>query len=89
MASANLIQLEACMATLSWVKREYRRGLRLHPCGAPVLRISVAEGLLPNFTTLGWLVRKSRTQLHRAGFRPRAPSLMMSLEGTMVLKAVL
>jgi hypothetical protein len=34
-------------------------------------------------------IRKSKTGLHRAGFRPRAPSLMMSLEGTMVLKAEL
>ena len=33
--------------------------------------------------------RKSRTQLHRAGFRPRALSLTMSLEGTMVLIAEL
>ena len=37
----------------------------------------------------GGVVRKSRTQLHKSGFRPRAPSLMMSLEGTMVLKAEL
>ena len=38
---------------------------------------------------LGWPVRKSRTQFQRAGFRPRASSLMMSLEGTMVLNAEL
>ena len=41
MSSANLmIELEVCVATQSWVNREYRRGLRTHPCGAPVLRIS-------------------------------------------------
>ena len=34
-------------------------------------------------------VRKSRTQLHREGLRPRASSLMMSFEGTMVLNAEL
>ena len=46
-SSANLmIGLEACMATQSWVNREYRRGLRTHPCGAPVLRISGVEMLL-------------------------------------------
>ena len=61
--SANLmIELEACMATQSWVNREYSRRLSTHPCGAPVLRISV-EVLFPNFT-----IRKSRTQLHSAGF---------------------
>ena len=30
-----MIELEACMATLSWVNREYRRGLRKHPCVGP------------------------------------------------------
>ena len=53
------------------------------------LRISEVEVLFPTFTTWGRPVRKSRTQLHRAGFRPRAPSLMISLEGTMVLNAEL
>ena len=39
-SSANLmIELEACIATQSWVNREYRRGLSMHPCGAPVLRV--------------------------------------------------
>ena len=38
---------------------------------------------------LGAAVRKSRTQLHRAGLRPRASSLMRSLKGTMVLNAEL
>ena len=68
------------------VERKYGRGLSTHPCGAPVLMISEVEVLFPTFTTWGQPVRKSRTQLHRAGFRPRAPSLMMSLEGTMALK---
>ena len=54
-----------------------------------MLRISEVELLFPAFPTLGWPVRKSRTQLHREEFRPRASSLMMSLEGTMVLNAEL
>jgi hypothetical protein len=33
------------------VNREYRRGLRTHPCGDPVLRISGVEMLLPTLTT--------------------------------------
>jgi hypothetical protein len=78
-----MIELEACVTTLSWVNREYRRGLGTHP----VLRISEVEVLFPN--TWWQPVRKSRTQLHGAGSRLRAPSLMMSLEGIMVLKAEL
>jgi hypothetical protein len=73
------------MATQSLVNREYRRGLSTHPCGAPVLSVSEVEVLFLTFTTWERPVRKSRTQLHRAGLRPRASSLMMSLEGTMVL----
>jgi hypothetical protein len=45
-----MIELEACMATQSWVNREYRRGLKMHPCGAPVLRVSEVEMLFPTFT---------------------------------------
>ena len=77
------------MVTQSWVNGEYRRGLSTHPYGAPVLRDSEVEMLFPTFITWGRPVRKSRTQLHREGLSPRASSLMMSLEGTMVLNAEL
>ena len=88
--SANLIiDLEVCGATQSLVNREYRRGLCTHPCGAPVLRISEVEVLFPTFPTYGRPVRQSRIQLHRAGSRPRASSLIMSLEGTVVRNAEL
>ena len=61
-SSANLmVDLEACMATQSWVNRKYRSGLSTHPCGAPVLRTSEEEMLFPTFTTWGLPVRKSRT----------------------------
>jgi hypothetical protein len=73
----------------SWANREYRRGLSTHPCGDPVLRISKVEVLFHTFNTWGRPIRKSRTQLHRAGFRPRALSLLMSLESTKVLNAEL
>ena len=65
-----MIELEACKATHSWVNREYRRVLSTHPCGAPVLRISKVKELFPTFTTWGWPVRKSKTQLHRRGSNP-------------------
>ena len=83
------LSLEACMATQLWVNREYRRGLRMHPCGAPVLRISGVEMLFPAFTIWGRPVSKPRTQFHRAVSRPRVPSLMISLVVTMVLNAEL
>ncbi len=39
-SSANLtMTLELCVAVQSCVYREYRRGLRTQPCGAPVLRV--------------------------------------------------
>jgi hypothetical protein len=41
------------MATQSWVNREYRRGLRTHACGAPVLRINGVEMLFHTVTTCG------------------------------------
>ena len=82
-------ELEACVATQSWVNREYRRGDEHTPLWGACVEDSEVEVLFPTFTTWGWPARKSRTQLHRAGFRPSASSLMVSLEGTMVLKAEL
>ena len=55
----------------------------------PVLRISVADVLLPTLTTWGLPIRKSRIQLQREVFSPRDLSLMMSFDGTMVLNAEL
>ena len=54
-----------------------------------MLRVSVADVLLPNHNTWHRTARKSRIQLQREGFSPRDLSLVMSLEGTMVLNAEL
>ncbi len=43
--------LELCVAVQSCVYREYKRGLRTQPCGAPVLRTRGDEVLLPILTT--------------------------------------
>ena len=40
---ALMMALESWLATQSWVNREYMRGLCTHTCGAPGLRISVAD----------------------------------------------
>ncbi|KAJ8353357.1 hypothetical protein SKAU_G00209240 [Synaphobranchus kaupii] len=83
-SSANLMTvLEFCVATRSWVYREYRRGMRTHPWGAPVLRVSGVEVVVPILTIWRRPNRKSKIQLHREVFRPRALSLVSSLEGTM------
>ena len=55
----------------------------------PVLRISVADVLLPTLTTWGRPVRISRIQLQREVISPRVLSLLISFEGTMVLNAEL
>ena len=52
------------------------------PLRVPVLRISVADVLLPILTTWGRPVRKSRIQLQREVF---SPSLLMSFVGTILL----
>jgi hypothetical protein len=55
-----------------------------------VLRVSVAEVMLPTLTTWGRPVRKSRIQLQREVFSPRVlTSLVTSLEGTIVLNTEL
>ena len=54
-----------------------------------MLRVSVVEVLLPTLTTWGRPVMQSRTQLQREGFSPRIPSLVMSLEGTVLLNTEL
>ena len=54
-----------------------------------MLRISVANVLLPTVTTWGRPVRKSRIQLQREVFSPRVLSLVMSFVGTMMLNAEL
>ena len=53
-----------------------------------MLRISVADVLLPTLTTWGWSVRKFRVQLQREMFIPMVLSLVMSFEGTMLLKTL-
>jgi hypothetical protein len=62
-----MMELEACMATQSLVNMEYRRGLIMHPCGAPVLGISRVEMLFPTLTTCGRPVRKYRNPVTQGG----------------------
>ncbi len=80
--SANLtMTLELCVATQSCVYREYRRGLRTQPWGAPVLRVIGEEMLMPTLTTWRLPVRKSKIQLHRELFRPKSQEFHYKLKG--------
>ncbi len=89
-SSANLtMEVELCEDTQSWVYREYSRGLRTQPCGAPTFRVMELEVNWPTFTTCGLAVRKSWIQSQSEVFRPRSDSLTASLVGTIVLKAEL
>ena len=54
-----------------------------------MLRISVADVLLPSLATWRRPDRKSIIQLQKEVFSPRVLSLVMSFEGTMVLNAEL
>ena len=66
-----------------------QEGTEHTPLRGPVLRISMADMLLPTLTTWAWPVRKSRIQLQREVLSPRVLSLLMSFEDTMVLNAEL
>ena len=48
-----MTELELYMVTQSWVNREYRRGMSMHPCGAPVLRITEVEMMFPTIAQGG------------------------------------
>jgi len=73
-SSANLM-LELDLATQSWVYRDYSRGLRTQPWGAPVFRVRGLEVCLSTLATWGLAVSKSRIQAHRGVFRPSSISL--------------
>ena len=64
-----------------------QEGTKYTPLRGPVLRISVADLLLPTLTTCRRPVRKSRIQLQMGVFSPRVLSLVMSFVGTMVVNA--
>ncbi len=71
------------------VYKEYSRGLKMQPWGAPMLRMRVDEVCPLTLTTWVLPVRKSRTNLHSEVFNPRYLCLVMSQAGTMVLNAEL
>ena len=70
-----MIELKACVTTQSWVNREYRWGLSMHPCGAPVLRISDVEVLFPTFTTRGPARQKVQDPFAQGRVQTQGPKL--------------
>ncbi len=55
-SSANLtMEVGLCEDTQSWVYREYSRGLRTQPCGAPTFRVMELEVNWPTFLRLALL----------------------------------
>jgi len=90
LSSGNLeIELEGNLATQSSTYKEYRKGLRTQPCGAPLLRMIVEEVLLPVFIYCCLRVRKFRVKLQRQEPNPRTRTFDMRFGGIMVLKAEL
>jgi hypothetical protein len=53
----------------------------------PSVEDQESGGVVSYLQHLGVAHQESRTQLYGAGFRPRDSSLMISMEGTMVLNA--
>ena len=66
-----------------------QEGLSMRPCGELVLRISEVEVLVPTFTTWGRPSGSPGLSCTGQGSDLEAQSLMMTLEGTMVLNAEL
>lgn len=67
--------LEGRMEEESWVKREYRRGLRTHPFGVPVFRMRVDDVQLPVLKFCCLLLRKSSIHVRSELPKPRLLSL--------------
>jgi hypothetical protein len=78
-----MIELETCVATQSWVNREYRRRLSTHPCGAPVLRINLAKVLLTTFTPsyLGLTRQELQDPVTQGGVQTQGSDLSDELGG--------
>ena len=57
----------------------------MHSCGTPVFKVRVKEVWLSNLTVCILLVRKSIIQLHREVLMPKSLTLVISLEGLLVL----
>jgi hypothetical protein len=55
-------KLDDRVGSVSWVNREYRRELSTHPCGAPVVEVS-----LPTFTTCGAARREVQDPVAQGG----------------------
>ena len=88
-SSANLIiELEAYMANAVVGEQGVQERAEHTPLWDPSGERQRSGDVVSYLHHLG-AARKSRTQLHREGLRPRASSLMMSLEGTVVLNAEL
>ncbi|XP_061591493.1 NACHT, LRR and PYD domains-containing protein 12-like [Cololabis saira] len=63
----------------SWVSRVKTRGLKTHPWGAPVLTVTVLDVMLVTRTACGFLVRKSRSQLHSEVLSPSRSSTLVEV----------
>ena len=66
-----------------------QEGAEHTPLWGPCVEDQQSGGVVSYLHHLGAARQEVQDQLHRAGFRPRGSSLMMSLEGTVVLNAEL
>ena len=73
-----MIEMNACVATQSWVNREYRSGLSTHSCVAPVLRINVVVSCLHY---LGMDRQEVQDPVAQGGIQTQGPNLNDELGG--------
>jgi hypothetical protein len=70
-----MMVLESCLATQSWVNREYRRGLSTNPCGAPVLRVRMAEVMYSYTHHLVLARQEVQDPVEEGGVQTQSPKL--------------
>jgi hypothetical protein len=84
-----MIELEASVATQSWVIRESRKGAEHAPLWGPCIEDQRSGGVVSYLHHLGAARQEFQDPVAQGGVQTQGLSLMMSLEGSMMLNAEL
>ena len=84
-----MMVLESCLATQSWVNREYSKRLNYTPLRGPSVKDQRGRRVVAFPYHLGAARQEVQDPVAEGVFSPRILSLVMSFEGTMVLNAEL
>ena len=83
-----MMVLESCLATQSWVNREYKRGLSTHPLRGPSVKDQRGGSVVAYSYHLG-VGEQVQEPVAEEVLSPRVLSLVISFVGTMALNAEL